>query len=355
MTPPMVGIVVPVRNRRNKTLRFLKSISEQTWPRVLPIVVDSNSNDGTLDAISKAFPNVQTVAATDADFWTGATNRGVEAALAAGCEYVLTINDDGVVREDLVEELVELARTFDLPILACRIDYLNRPGLIWSIGARHNWATMELFALNYHNVREEDLPEIIRDALVIPVESAPGNGVLIHRSVFEKVGLYDEKNTPHYHADTEFLLRCRMHGFTPRVSPKIIVYNDTDPEFSVDGGAVTEDLHWKRQLTFNDLRKVVRSRQAMKSLYWMLTKRKSHFFFRAHAYVIRRYCPQGLRWRSLVNYLAGVVFLVLDSDPRSRVATLLKQSNMRLRRERLERAVSILAGSGQSKMRKRGR
>lgn len=345
MSPPLVGIVVPVRNRREKTLRFLDSLAEQTWPNVLPIIVDSNSIDGTPEAVRAAFPYARIVLATESDFWTGATNRGVEAALAAGCEYILTINDDSIVRPDLVKDMVELARALDFPILACRIDYLSRPGMIWSIGARHNWATRELFALNYHNVREENLPEIVRDALAIPVESAPGNGVLIHRSVFEVVGLYDEQNTPHYHADTEFLLRCRMHGFTPRVSPKIIVYNDATP----DDAVVIDDFPWMQMLAFDRLR------AAIASMHWMLTKRKSHYYYRAHAYVVRRYCPRHLRRRSIATYLAGVASVVLNGDPNGLVSGLLERSSQRLRRERLARAAGIVSESRLGIMRKRNR
>ena len=330
MNTPCVGIVVPVRNRREKTLRFLESLASQTWPNVLPVIVDSNSTDGTPAAVASAFPRVRIVHGTDDDFWTGATNRGLDVALAAGCEYILTINDDSVVREDLVENLVNLARKFNYPILACRIDYLRHPGIIWSIGARHSWATHELFALNYNGLREEELPEVIRDAVAIPVESAPGNGVLIHASVFEKVGLYDERNTPHYHADTEFLLRCRMHGFTPRVAPNIIVYNDADPEEAHPVIGQNWLITTRLFLT------------AIRSLVWMLSKRKSHFFFRPHAYVIYRHCPKGLRWRSLTSFLVGVGFVVLDGGPRGWWAYLRERSQLRLRRERVSRLVRII-------------
>ncbi len=329
MRTPLVAAVIPVRNRREKTLRFLASLAVQTWPRLLPVVVDSNSSDGTLAAVQSNFPWMRTVAASGNDFWTGATNKGIRAALKADADYILTINDDSIVREGLVEDLVQIARHYDYPILGCRIDFLARPGLIWSLGASHSWATSELFSLNYNGCREEDLPEIIRDAVAVPVESTPGNGVLVHRRVFEKVGLYDDRNTPHYHADTEFLLRCRKHNFTPRIAPKIIVYNDAEPPSEPGMSAAPPPL------TFSRLR------HGVWFIGWMLTKKKSHFFFRPHAYVVKYYCPKGQRLLSLMHYLVGVFCFAFSpqwaGEGRDR-------ARKKRRQEQLALAIQIVSG-----------
>lgn len=278
---PQVAVIVPVRNRKDKTLRFLERFHRQSWRGFHIFVVDSASTDGTPEALREAFPGVTVLAATDEDYWTGATNIGVRAALAGGYEYVLTINDDSIILDRFLESLLALAQRHRTPILGCRIDYMDRPGLVWSIGASHQWGTANVFGTNYGGVREEDLPPLVRDAEILPVESLPGNGVLIHRSVFERVGLYNERFTPHYHADTEFMLRARTRGLVPMATPQVIVYNDFDaPEPQLVG-----------------------LKPSLRDLARRLFRKRSHWYALPHLYIILRYCPFGLKLATGRRYL----------------------------------------------------
>lgn len=281
---PRVAIVVPVRNRRDKTLRFLEQFDRQTYSAHRLYIVDSNSSDGTPDAIRAARPDAAILAATDDDYWTGATNIGVTAALRDGVDYILTINDDSIVLEDFVARMVGIALAYRLPILGARIDYMQRPGCVWSIGAAHHWGTAELFCTNYGGLREEDLPPLVRSAEILPVESMPGNGVLIHRDAFAQLGLYNARFTPHYHADTEFMLRAWRHGIVPMVTPQVVVYNDFDvPEPKLVG--------------------VIASLRGFQA---SLTRVRSHWYIVPHLYIVLRYCPPGQRLNSIRRYLYTV-------------------------------------------------
>jgi GT2 family glycosyltransferase len=53
----------------------------------------------------------------------------------------------------------------------------------------------------------------------------PGNGVLIPRSVFEKVGFYDERHMPQYHADSDLVLRTKSAGYQPVIALRAVLYN----------------------------------------------------------------------------------------------------------------------------------
>ena len=326
---PRVAVVVPVRNRRDKTLRFLEQFGRQTYPALRLYVVDSNSTDGTPEAVRAAWPDAVVLAATDDDYWTGATNLGVRRALDDGVGYVLTINDDSIVLEDFLERLVAIARAHDLPILGARIDYMQRPGCVWSIGAAHHWGTADLFSTNYGGVREEDLPPLVRDAEILPVESMPGNGVLIRRDAFERLGLYDARFTPHYHADTEFMLRAWRHGLVPMVTPRVVVYNDFDiPEPELVGLAAT-----------------------LRRLWASLTRVRSHWYLVPHLFIVLRYCPPGHRLSSLRRYLYGAYrFATAGVGLRARLLGRLRQGAHRLlaRTPRLRRlaGAALRRGTG---------
>ena len=58
---PLVSIVIPTRNRKNKLIRLLASIMRSSYPadRLEVIVIDDASTDGTYHVVRKEFPKVK--------------------------------------------------------------------------------------------------------------------------------------------------------------------------------------------------------------------------------------------------------------------------------------------------------
>ncbi|MEO1590170.1 MAG: glycosyltransferase family 2 protein [Cyanobacteria bacterium J06632_22] len=276
-TLPSVAAVIPVRNRQALTLRFLTALSQQTYPNLTAFVVDSASTDGTPAAVRRDFPQVRVIEVCDRNYWTGATNHGVRAALTEGFEFILTINDDAVIPLDHIERLVGRATQYQLNILGNRIDYLSQPGLIWSLGTQINWNRPKMITLRYQDYRAEHLPPSVQAADILPVDTLPGNGVLIHRSVFEAIGLYNAGLLPHYHGDSELLLRARQAGFQSFVAPDVILLND-----------------------FSKAQKAVQL-SSPGALYATFCRPKSHLYLPPLVYLFFRYCftPVSLVWSGL--------------------------------------------------------
>ena len=51
-----IAAIVPCRNRKGKTLRFLQQIFKQTYPDLTVIIVDADSTDGTPEAVAHYYP-----------------------------------------------------------------------------------------------------------------------------------------------------------------------------------------------------------------------------------------------------------------------------------------------------------
>lgn len=275
MTPPLVTAVVPTRNRREVTLRFLARMAAQTHSALRIMVVDANSSDGTVAAIRGQYPRVTVLRAGDRDFWAGATNRGVRQALAAGTDYVLTINDDAVVAADYVARMVALAQRHGCAILGSRIDLLAEPGRIWALGTATDWGTERFLRLAHHDLLASQLDPAVATAELLTAEAMPGNGVLIRQDVFRRVGLYDARWLPHYHADSEWVMRAVRRGFPARVTPAIVLLNDFGDE--------------QKRLPLSSLR----------GLLYTFFHPKSHLYLPAVAAILWRYCPPRERWSTL--------------------------------------------------------
>ena len=196
-----IAAIVPCRNRKGKTLRFLQQIFKQTYPDLTVIIVDADSTDGTPEAVAHYYPKAIVLQVGAEDYWSATTNAGVKFALAHQFDYILTINDDCTIAPDHVQVLFDTAQQHQVHILGSRIDYLAQPGRVWAMGTSVIWGP-RLLKLNAHSVSEDSLLTDFKERSPIDVDTMPGNGVLIHRSVFESVGVYDSKMLPHHHDDT---------------------------------------------------------------------------------------------------------------------------------------------------------
>ena len=272
---PKIGAVIPTRDRKDKLFRFLNQFSRQTYANLQIIVVDSNSTDGTREEIAGRFPQVKFICVSDREFWAGATNAGVKAALEDGCEYILTINDDSIVEVNHVERMVEAARKHQVLILGNCINYLSNPKLIWSLGTSNHWGTADFLSLNYHNAELNHLPDSIKKSELIQVDALAGNGVLIHRQVFEAIGLYNDVFLPHYHADSEITIRANSKGIKVFVSPSVILLND----FHVN----QKHLNLRRS----------------QGLLYALFHKKSYLFMLPLIYIFVMYCPNSKKISTL--------------------------------------------------------
>lgn len=264
---PWVTAVVPVRNRRQLTLRFLEQMARQTYPNLRVLVVDSNSSDGTPAAIRAAHPQVKVLAAGDDEYWAGATNRGLRQALAQGSDWLLTINDDAVVAPDHVERLLAVATAHGCRILGSQINHLDDPEHIWSLGTFTSWGGSELLRLGHHGQRNEQREPALAASAVLRVDALPGNGVLWHHSVLRQIGLFNDRLLPHYHADSELVMRAVASGISAWVTPQLVLLNDFSPR--------------QKQLPLGSLR----------GLLWTLGHPKSHLYLPAVLYILWRYCP----------------------------------------------------------------
>ncbi len=220
---PLVFAVVPAFNRCEKTLRFLNSFAAVTYPRRRVVIVDDGSTDGTRYTIELNHADVSVLRGDGNLWWSGGTNLGVRYALEHGADYILTINDDGMLEPDFLTHLVAAARQNPRYIVGCRQQRQDIPDEIWAIGTSLVLRGGALFALNFAGRRWSELQGQLPDPY--PVDTMPGNGVLIPRAVFDEVGFYDAGNMPQYHADSDLVLRARAHGFQPVIALQSVLYN----------------------------------------------------------------------------------------------------------------------------------
>jgi len=217
-----IYIIIPVHNRKHLTRECLLSLRKQTFQNCKVIVVDDGSTDGTSEMIKKGFPKVVLLHGDGNLWWTGATNLGVEYALALADQddYILTLNNDTVVGSNYIQTFLNSASEYPKSLIGSISVSDKDESRVVDAGVRINWLTAK-----YTNLTESRRYKDILNAgsLIQKVDVLPGRGTLIPIEVFRKVGLYDFKRLPHYGADYEFSRRANMKGYNLLINYKAVV------------------------------------------------------------------------------------------------------------------------------------
>jgi glycosyltransferase involved in cell wall biosynthesis len=200
VTPPAsVSVVMPAYNARTLVAQALGSVLDQGAAVREVIVVDDGSTDGTPALVRNFDPRVHLIEQQNAGP-AAARNRGLAAASG---EYLAFCDaDDLWLPGKLDAQLAHLSRHPDLKMVYGRISYWYED----ENGAYSDLSAQEVTPSD----REIDgevsgyiYPELLLDSAIHIITS------LIHRSVYERVGGFDE--TLRTGEDYDFWLRVSRH------------------------------------------------------------------------------------------------------------------------------------------------
>jgi len=209
------SVVVLTYNGRRWVEACLDSVLKAGVDARAVFVVDNASADGTPDLVRTAFPGVRLIAAQRNLGFAAGCNVGIRAALEAGFDSVALLNQDTRVAPDCFLRLDEAAQaeskagifaplqfTYD----GAGIDPSQRQGILAGIG--------------------DFLDDLWHGRLksAYPADAVYGGAVLVHRSVFERIGLFDETFFL-YGEDEDFCRRARRSAVPIWLVPHAHVFH----------------------------------------------------------------------------------------------------------------------------------
>ena len=217
----MISIVCPVHNCLEYTKRCLKSLSaaicNSRYEKEIDIIlIDDGSTDGTSEWVRRNYPEIKILKGDGNLWWSGAMNMGAKYALKQGTEYILVINNDNEFEENYIEKLISFTKEKKYRIVGSRV-LETGTNKVWSLGGYFNKRTGKYGT--YKRPKE-------RKSACYSVDWLPGMGTLIHKSVFEQIGFWDEKDFPQYYGDTDFMVRARENGIDVYVYQECRIWND---------------------------------------------------------------------------------------------------------------------------------
>ena len=178
-----VDVVIPAYNADAFISRTLESIAKQTYPINRIIVVNDGSTDETQARVlefTRTHPNMNTVLLNQ-------TNAGLSAARNTGikhsaADYIALLDaDDLWAPEKLFKQIQVLTHSIwpKLGVVYCAYQIINKQGLVVASNSRDV-------------IRPSLRGNIYKKLLLGNFISGSGSSVLIKRSVFSDVGLFDQ-------------------------------------------------------------------------------------------------------------------------------------------------------------------
>jgi len=209
-----IGIVTVLYNSLAVLPDFFRSLNEQAYRDFTLYVVDNASPD---DSFGQARALADTV-----DFRTvfirntinsgiaQGNNIGIYAARQDGCEWMLLSNNDTVWSPDTLALLVEKAGACRAQITVPKI-LCHDTGKTWYAGG--SWNRLRGGTM-HHKADQVNAPSV--------TEYAPSCCMLIRRSVFDRIGVMDERFFIYYD-DSDFVRRAYGAGISIWYIPHAVI------------------------------------------------------------------------------------------------------------------------------------
>lgn len=241
-----ISIVILNWNGYKDTLECLKSIRKlqiREFELEL-VVVDNASADKSIEKImgNKLNKDVKVIGNIENLGFAGGNNVGMKYAIEKGADFILVLNNDTTVKNNLIVELLDAAeRHKDAGILTPLIYFY--PGfefhkerytktdaghVIWAAGGMIDWDNV--LASNF-GVDDTDIGQYITE---YERDFATGACMFIRREVIEQIGYFDEKYFL-YLEDADYSVRAKRAGWKVIFVPEARIWHKVSQSSSIGG------------------------------------------------------------------------------------------------------------------------
>lgn len=217
-----MSIIIVTWNGLHHLKTFLPYVCEYTGDDTEIIVADNNSDDGTADWLAQNYPDCIHHKLDDNYGYCGGNNRGANVAQG---EFLLFLNNDVQVTSNWLTPLIShLDENPDSAAIQPKLrDFTNRDYFEYA-GASGGF----LDYYGYPFCRGRILETIERDSGQydenVPIHWASGAALMIRKSLFDKLGGFDERFEFHME-EIDLCWRLRNRGYKIEVLPQSVVYH----------------------------------------------------------------------------------------------------------------------------------
>jgi len=247
---PTIAVIILTINQREQTLRCLQHLrsSQSDDPAFSVTVWDNGSNDGTLAAIEKAYPDVSLLSSQSNRGVAGGRNAAASEVVASQKpEFLLFLDNDMVVCRDFVKALAEPFGTeigTDIGQTQAKLKLSADPQRLNDGGGCHVqfWLGRSR-PVGFGEVDKGQFDTSTRCG------ACCGGAMMVRSDLFVALDGFDERFNPFGPEDLDFSLRLQKRGYEAWYIPAATAFHDVNhtvgASYSEDYAAM-RSRHWLR-------------------------------------------------------------------------------------------------------------
>lgn len=228
-----VAVLLVNYNGINDTIECINSLlKSQTAANIRIVIVDNASKNDEAGTLEKLYPDVHIIKSKENLGFGGGNNLGIKYLMDQDIDYILMLNNDTIVAEDMIDKLISAdnGRCVCLP----KMYYYDYPETIWYGGGYINKATG-----NAKHFQMNCIDKNSKDETVMSCTFACFTCVLIRKDIIKDVGLFDEDYFI-YCDDTDYSLRLLENSINILYIPSAHLWHKVSKSSGGLGSAASE-------------------------------------------------------------------------------------------------------------------
>ena len=216
-THPKVHLIVLNWNDKELSGKCLSSIEKISYPNYKVLIVDNNSEDGSVDFFKENFSQYDILALESNLKYAGGNNAAVEYLKPKEEDFLVFINNDTIVSSDFLDHLIE-------PFLNDPNCIITVPKILFAMDINKIWyaggiVNMWKGKIDHIGIRNFDGP---RYSFMMETDYATGCCLCINSADFKKLDYFDTMFNM-YCEDVDLSIRAKKMNRKIVYSPKSII------------------------------------------------------------------------------------------------------------------------------------
>jgi hypothetical protein len=211
-TDPRISIILLNWNGYKDTVECVASLHKLTYKNFNIIIADNGSKGEDLKLLRQSYQNTNIIILDNKKNYGFAegNNIAIRYALNNGADFCLLLNNDTVVREDLLEKML-IGYKKGYQVIGGKINYYYQKNKIWFGGGMINKYLGIPLDAKEKNIEQE-------------VDFVSGCMMLVHKDVFNKIGFLNKEYFA-YWEDIEFCFRAKKNNYKVYYVPDTVCYH----------------------------------------------------------------------------------------------------------------------------------
>ena len=216
-THPKVHLIVLNWNDKELSGKCLSSIEKVSYPNYKVLIVDNNSEDGSVDFFKENFSQYDILALESNLKYAGGNNAAVEYLKPKEEDFLVFINNDTIVSSNFLDHLIE-------PFLNDPNCIITVPKILFAMDINKIWyaggiVNMWKGKIDHIGIRNFDGP---RYSFMMETDYATGCCLCINSADFKKLDYFDTMFNM-YCEDVDLSIRAKRMNRKIVYSPKSII------------------------------------------------------------------------------------------------------------------------------------